>query len=219
MSTELDAGPARDLIDFAALTSAEVTAVRAAIELSAIDDLDEDALAGCFEAALPTAEGAADRGARLAKALWSICRLLVDSSNDAETTLDYIGDWSIKDAGLPKATWATARMNLLQLSDLDVLYAAVKSEQVRGECERQLQTAKILTDIRPVFGRDVGPPSCFVLIHTLHLTHTSAEHDAELFVSVDEDDLRHLRSQIDRAFEKADELRSLKLSNEVKILK
>lgn len=219
MSNELPAGPARDLQDFAALTAEEVATVRASVQLQTIRDLDEDVLESCFAFALGGDTGiVVDRTERLANALWSIYRLYADSSDDAQTTLDYVGEWSVKSAGLSKEEWLAARRNVLQLSDIDVLYAAVKSEQVRGESERRLQTAKILTDIRPVFGREISPPSCFVLLHTLHLTHTTSNDDSEIFISVDEDDLRSLRSQIDRAFEKANELRTMKLPNEIEIL-
>jgi len=215
MSEELPAGPARDLNDFAALTTEQIAVVRETIASFAISELDEDTLASCFEVAL----GDGESSSRLAKALWSIYRLYVDSADDAEVTLDYVGEWSVQKASLPALRWTIARANLLVLSNLDTLFAAVKSEAISGECERQLQTAKILTDIRPVFGRLVSTPSCFVLLHTLHLTHVSSGVESEVFIGVDEADLASLRTQIDRAIEKARELRQMKLPNQVEILK
>lgn len=75
--------------------------------------------------------------------------------------------------------------------------------------ERTFCTARILTDLRPVFGARVEDgPQAMVVLHTLKLVyHEGSKRHEEFFVALDADDLKALRKVIDRAEAKADTLR------------
>jgi hypothetical protein len=75
--------------------------------------------------------------------------------------------------------------------------------------ERTFCSARILTDLRPVFGSHVEDgPQAMVVLHTLKLIfHEGSQRHQEFFVALDAGDLRALRKVIDRAEAKAGSLR------------
>ena len=81
---------------------------------------------------------------------------------------------------------------------------------MRTEDERVFCQARILTDLRPVFGQVIEDgPKAMVVVHLLKLTfHKGSEKHQEFFVSLDGDDLKTLRGLIDRAEAKAKTLKS-----------
>jgi len=70
--------------------------------------------------------------------------------------------------------------------------------------------AKILSDIRPVFGDDLseGPISA-VITHTLKLAYHEGGEHKEFFIVMDQQDLITLFEVIDRAHEKEQALTGL----------
>jgi hypothetical protein len=106
---------------------------------------------------------------------------------------------------------------LLAMSFLGVI--AIKAKELQIQSEKVLCEASVLTDIRPVFGEKVDdPPSAMFVTHTLKLTiHQASSSDhAELYISLDSDDLVKLKKTLERAEQKE---RSLKSVFEVKGLK
>jgi hypothetical protein len=75
--------------------------------------------------------------------------------------------------------------------------------------ERTFCSARILTDLRPVFGLRVEDgPQAMVVMHTLKLVyHEGSKRHEEFFVALDADDLKTLRKLVDRAEAKAETLR------------
>jgi hypothetical protein len=74
---------------------------------------------------------------------------------------------------------------------------------------RNFQSARIITDLRPVFQDVVAKdPDGAVIVETLQMQTWTRDGGTDLvFVSMDESDLRQLRSIIDRALEKTDTLK------------
>jgi hypothetical protein len=75
--------------------------------------------------------------------------------------------------------------------------------------ERTFCSARILTDLRPVFSARVEDgPQAMVVMHTLKLVyHEGSRRHEEFFVALDAEDLRTLRKVVDRAEAKAEALR------------
>ena len=98
--------------------------------------------------------------------------------------------------------------HLLTAKSLDVLS---KAQSVTIDHERRFCTARIATDISPVFGDDVeSGPMAAVITHALRISfHQDSNDLKEFFVEMDSDDLKELRSSIDRAEEKAKSLRDV----------
>jgi len=85
-----------------------------------------------------------------------------------------------------------------------------KIDDLRTESERVFCHARIVTDLRPVFGSDVRTgPMALLVTHTLKIAyHGSGRNgDNELYVSLDARDLSELKDVILRAEAKASTLR------------
>jgi hypothetical protein len=75
---------------------------------------------------------------------------------------------------------------------------------VAFEHQNLYDTARILTEIRPIFGDDVEvEPIGSTLVNILALSYDSAGQSVKLHVALDEEDLGELRDACDRAISKA----------------
>jgi len=112
---------------------------------------------------------------------------------------------------LPHAEREHFKKKLLTLMSANVFGIASKIVDLRTDDERVFCHARILTDLRPVFGPriDEGPQG-MIVVHLLKLGfHSGSEKHQEFYVSLDSDDLQTLRALLDRAEAKA---RTLKAS-------
>ncbi len=128
----------------------------------------------------------------------------VEEISDALESLDPTGEkW-------PPSERKKFGENLTTLLSADMFAIVAKVADLRTDDERVFCHARILTDLRPVFGSRVeDSPQAMVVVHLLKLGFRSAgERHQEVFVSLDSDDLKTLRSLIDRAEAKARSLRS-----------
>jgi hypothetical protein len=92
-------------------------------------------------------------------------------------------------------------VTLLSLDALNLIEA--KAKELQQEGQRLLLDARILTDIRPVFGEDIGEnPTAFILTHTLKLHYHEGGEHREFFVALDEQDIASLKKMSERAQEK-----------------
>jgi hypothetical protein len=78
------------------------------------------------------------------------------------------------------------------------------------EHENTWQSARILTDLRPVFGpTPTDPPVAVVLIHNLRIAYRKGGRLQEFFVAMDSNDLKALQGAVERAVKKESSLQSL----------
>jgi hypothetical protein len=77
------------------------------------------------------------------------------------------------------------------------------------EHENLLQSARVVTDIRPVFSEDASSIEGSVVSHTLRLRYDSTEGDHSISIAMDEADIRELERQCKRALLKAQTSRTL----------
>jgi hypothetical protein len=109
---------------------------------------------------------------------------------------------------VPKTEREQFKRKLIILLGADVFGIATKIVDLRTDDERVFCQARILTDLRPVFGpRIEDGPQAMVVVHLLKLGfHSASQKHQEFFVSLDADDLQTLRNLIDRAEAKAKSL-------------
>jgi hypothetical protein len=102
---------------------------------------------------------------------------------------------------------STRLSTLLQTGALSTTWKAL---DVLTENDKNYWEARIVTDIRTIFGNDVNePPVAAVIQHTLKIHfHHGARHD-EVFIALDEYDLDQLQETLDRAKTKAKSLRTV----------
>lgn len=95
---------------------------------------------------------------------------------------------------------------LLSVTDSAV---ASKAELLRSDYAKTFHSAKILTDIRPIFGKPEEIPIGAAITHTLKIEyHEEGEHK-EFYIALDADDLQQMRKVLQRADAKASSLKSL----------
>jgi hypothetical protein len=127
-----------------------------------------------------------------------------DRVSDAMESLDQ------EQLRLPRAEREEFKQKLITLLSADVFGIISKVIDLRTDDERVFCHARILTDLRPVFGPRVEDgPRGMVVVHLLKIGyHAGSEDHHEFFVSMDLNDLQVLRKLIDRAEAKAKSLKS-----------
>ena len=103
------------------------------------------------------------------------------------------------------------RERLTRILGIDPLNVAAKAVLLHNEAEHDFCEARILTDIRPVFGDDPSAsPEALIIMHTLKVSyHTAASRAQEIYLTMGSADLQLLTDAIDRAKKKAESLRSV----------
>jgi len=97
-----------------------------------------------------------------------------------------------------------------KLLSIESLKTVSKAARLQRDGERLYCTAKILSDIRPVFGSDpTTRPEGAVLTHSLKLGYHEGKEHKEFHVVLDSDDLEALAEMVERARLKDKSLRNL----------
>ena len=100
----------------------------------------------------------------------------------------------------------------------ETLGVVSKAANILFQNDRVYHGARILTDLRPVFGDSPNSaPTTFVVQHTLKIDYSHDRNTKELFFTLDTEDLENLRKVIDRAVEKDQTLRKLIQSKDMRI--
>jgi len=109
------------------------------------------------------------------------------------------------------------RDRLLPMLASAALSTTANALELLTQHDRNYQTSRVVTDIRPVFADDVNDrPEGAVIVDTLQLhTWDRAGRAEMLAVAMDEVDLRELRDVIDRALAKASTLRGFLAEQEI----
>lgn len=83
-----------------------------------------------------------------------------------------------------------------------------KALGVMTEHEHVYCRARVLTDMRPIFGEDISKPDAFVTTHTLRIGfHDNKEHK-DIFIAMDRNDVKELIDMLKRAEQKEEALDS-----------
>lgn len=114
----------------------------------------------------------------------------------------------LEKTGIDKRILADRIVRLLDDAPLRLLG---KAHDLSGEHDHIFLDARVITDIRPIFGSEAGAqPEGALLCHTLKLEFLRDQGDVEHFyLTLDEDDLNKLNALIHRAKQKAASLRSV----------
>lgn len=132
---------------------------------------------------------------------------------------EFVGDVADAMESLDDAEWrvseqqnASFREKLRQLLSAEAFTLVSKAQDLQTDDERTFCRARILTDLRPVFGSNIEDgPKGMVIVHLLKLGFhqaSSERHHEEFYLSLDAEDLQTLKKVIERAESKARVLRS-----------
>jgi len=112
---------------------------------------------------------------------------------------------------LPKEQRDGFKDRLIQLLDVTALDATSKALNVLLEHEHTLHSARIMTDLRPIFGPNTeDPPEAMLINHMLKLSyHDESEATKEFYIALDTEAVSKLIETLERATSKAQSLKQL----------
>ena len=123
---------------------------------------------------------------------------------------DIVESMKEDDAEFTETLGAVLRPRLEAVLLIDAIGVAGKGASVASDHERLFCHARIVTDIRPVFRRDLGmPPAGAMLTHVLRISFHDKDitETNEFYVALSSSSLRELRDLLDRAEEKEKNLK------------
>lgn len=131
----------------------------------------------------------------------------------AEAVVEEAVHEGLVDRGNPGAT-SKLRERVSQLLLLDhSLGVSAKATQLLFSHKNPLLTARIFTDIRPVFTGDENPtPRAAVIVHTLQLVTGTDGRELSHYIALDSADLKTLKRVVDRAIHKEASLKTIMAS-------
>jgi hypothetical protein len=104
----------------------------------------------------------------------------------------------------------TFKKRLLRFFELETLFVSAKALTILQSNENLFRGARIVTDVRPVFGSDPSaPPAAAVVVHMLDLSYQKDGDIKHLYVGMDSMDINILRETLDRADTKAESLKPM----------
>jgi hypothetical protein len=114
-------------------------------------------------------------------------------------------DWS----GERREKWNATKDSLAEALSSDAVHAVVKAVDLALDHQRILRTAKIITDIRPIFNDDRERFLGAVVHSLLRIKYYEGDSTADLTFVMSENDIRNLLSTCELALKKAEKARRL----------
>lgn len=154
-------------------------------------------------------EGARDSSLTMLESVLSLMRLLGESGDRADELAIDVSQSEDLDIDDELREQVADRMK--KLLRLEALVVAARAYDLSAELERGFHDARIVTDIRPVFGPSVDDGvRAAEIVSTLKVQYHTAEGPLEsVFFGLDRGDLVRLQDVVDRALKKVQSLEQL----------
>lgn len=129
-----------------------------------------------------------------------------DFAYDVLRAMDENGTAELGLSGQDRVTFEDRLVRLLGVDNIDI---GLKANELLIDHEHTIHSARVLTDIRPVFGDDPeDPPKAAVIVHMLKISYHDQNNEVkEFFVALDTGDVDRLVGTLERADAKAKSLR------------
>ena len=116
--------------------------------------------------------------------------------------------------------WEGFQARVTELLSFDYpLGVIAKSVEVMLENEHNFHSARVLSDLRPIFGNDPSEqPAACVILHQLKISYHEGNQLKEFFITLSTEEIRQLRTVLNRAEAKAQSLKALMDSVSVPML-
>jgi hypothetical protein len=170
--------------------------------------LAPERLAAIVAEALPELQDVADE---IFDAVESLVSLLSDDDDDEALHTLAVDVSESPDIDLAEEARARFARVIEQIIGLRTVVLAARAHDLVGEHERGFHDARIVTDIRPVFGRNAedGPEAALVVSSLKVEFHRSDGALDSFFFALDRSDLLRLHEIVDRALKKTEALVSM----------
>lgn len=98
--------------------------------------------------------------------------------------------------------WLNIKADFTELLGNNHILTTTKAFDLSSDFERILESARIISDIRPVFNDDRTEIIGTIICSTLRLAYTDGDNDKSITIAMDEEDLRNLAKECERALTK-----------------
>jgi hypothetical protein len=134
----------------------------------------------------------------------------LSESDFAKMASEAAASQASKKSRIPEDEKNTLSLRLTRLLEIKAsLSLTSKALDVLTDADRIFYSAKILTDIRPVFDDEGKKIEAAVIMHNLRIHFGQDNEHRDFFVALDTNDIKELRSVLDRADRKAESLQML----------
>lgn len=113
------------------------------------------------------------------------------------------------------SSWEALQPQLHDLMSISSVWTIVKALDLSYDYAHLFQTAKILTDIRPIFDEKASSIQGAVVSFTLRLYFDSLEGSKNISVALDKDDVKRLNEACERALKKAKTAKNFMLEGDI----
>ena len=149
----------------------------------------------------------AEEGVKIIEALLPLYML---KGSSTKSTSEFVGDvvaslkvGADKEKRLTQKQAAPLTSRLTKLLGLEAIDLSAKAMSVLLEQQHSFTSARVLTDIRPIFDYDASKPLAgAVLIHNLKIEYMENGEEREFFVALDKRDIQLLIDVLTRAQQK-----------------
>lgn len=126
---------------------------------------------------------------------------------------------ALESAGFDKELLTTLRPRAEAILQIDTLDLLARAHDVMLEHSFTYSTARVVSDIRGVFGDDVSsPPQAAVIVHMLNMMYHNAGRRESLAIALDEKDIDQLIAVLERARAKNNVLRETITASGIKYI-
>jgi hypothetical protein len=197
-------GPTLDKLD--SMPEDEVVALRDALSRVTVT-LEPTTLAARVRSEIKTSSPELDEVIQTLIAL-SAARMSTDRS------LDDFSKYVARSVGRRKEKpkdydYSAFEQRLVSLLNIESVVLSARAADIQHDYERVFASARIVSDIRSVFGTSNIEPVGAMIVHNLKITHFQAGRLREAFFALDHADLTNLRKVLDRAELKAVQLKEM----------
>lgn len=188
------------------LSSEDTQRVISALENVPITNTLRQTLAERFSTLDAIPQGEADEAAETLTALYIV---LAHSNDPPSEMASEIAD-ALKEIEIELKFPDEAQERLVQLLSFDSLVVSAKAEGLMYDYENVFSTARVFTDIRPVFGLDAQElPKAGVITHMLSIHYFHGMQHKEINIALDEIDMDNIMDALVRADNKGETLKSV----------
>lgn len=151
-----------------------------------------------------------DGGQSIKDAAFSLLLSRADRRVAAEDFLNSLIEALSLDPAFDKTLIGTLQQRIIEILSIENLDLIARAHDVLLEHPQTFVSARIVSDIRPVFGDSVDePPAAAVLVHMLNITYYNARRRERFAVALDQKDLDKMIDVLERARAKEKTLRSM----------
>lgn len=123
-----------------------------------------------------------------------------------------------KDLKIERVQREVLKDRLIELLGIPSVVVTAKSWDLLLENEHNFRSARVLTDLRPIFVDGHSVPQAALVLHQLRITHGTKHLDQDIIITMDDLDLLQLLQTLERAQRKAEQLRSALGPTEIRVL-